>query len=202
MLIYGAGGHAKVVLDCIRGMGKDVSVFFDDSNELTELKGIPVVSPYSPDVKYREELVIAVGDNLLRKQIAEKVKHRFGEAIHSSARLSHYSFLDEGTVVMPNVIVNADAVVGKHCILNSASVVEHDCIVEDFVHIAPTAVLGGGVKVGEGTLIGIGAMLLPFVTVGKWCIVGAGAVVTADVPDFSVVAGVPAYPINRTGAQV
>jgi len=199
MLIYGAGGHAKVVLDCIRGMGKNVSLIFDDSSGVKELKGIPVVN-YDPDLSEREELVIAIGDNAERKQIAEKVTHRFGEAIHSSAKLSHYSFLDEGTVVMPNVIVNADAVVGKHCVLNSACVIEHDCVVEDFVHIAPNAVLGGGVKVGEGSLIGLGAMVLPFVSIGKWCIVGAGAVVTTDVPDFTVVAGVPAYPLNRMGA--
>ena len=202
MILYGAGGHAKVVLDCIRSMGKDVNLVFDDNHAITEFKGIPVVSPYNPDVRSREELIIAIGDNLIRKQAAERIKHRLGEAIHGSAKVSHHSHLGEGTVVMPSVIVNSDAVIGKHCILNSACIVEHDCVVEDYVHIAPRAVLGGRAKVGEGTLVGIGAIVLPCVTVGRWCIVGAGAVVTQNVPDYSVIAGVPASIIKSIGAQV
>lgn len=201
MVLYGAGGHAKVVLDCIRSMGKDVNLVFDDSDEKKDLKGIPIVH-YNRELRSREDLIIAIGDNMKRKLVAERISHRPGEAIHGSAKISHHAHLGEGTVVMPSVIVNADAVTGIHCILNSACIVEHDCVLEDYVHIAPKAALGGEVKIGEGTLVGIGAIVLPQVSVGKWCIVGAGAVVTRDVPDYSIVAGVPAHIIKNNSRNV
>ncbi len=191
-----------MVLDCIRSMGKDVTLVFDDSDAHKDLKGIPVVCPYNREIRSREDIIIAIGDNRNRKQVAERINHKPGEAVHGSAKVSHHAFLGEGTVVMPSVIVNADAVTGKHCILNSACIIEHDCVLEDYVHIGPKSALGGEVKIGEGTLIGMGAIILPQVTVGRWCIVGAGAVVTRDVPDYSVVMGVPARFTRNTGINL
>ena len=52
------------------------------------------------------------------------------------------------------------------------------------------------IEVGDDTWIGTGAILLPGVRLGKLCVVGAGAVVTKDVADYSVVAGVPARVIG------
>src|SRR4051794_9369095 len=48
------------------------------------------------------------------------------------------------------------------------------------------------VVVGEGTWLGINVVVLPGVTIGKGCIVGANSVVTKDLPDYSVAAGAPA----------
>ena len=93
---------------------------------------------------------------------------------------------------MPGAIVNAQAKIGKHCILNTNSSVDHECVIGDFVHIAPGAVLAGNVEVGEGSLIGMGAVVLPHVKIGSWCKIGAGAVVIEDVPDGKTVIGVPA----------
>ena len=50
--------------------------------------------------------------------------------------------------------------------------------------------------VGSGTWIGARVTLLPGVKIGKWCVIGAGAVVTRDVPDYAVAAGVPARVIR------
>jgi acetyltransferase EpsM len=93
---------------------------------------------------------------------------------------------------MPGAIVNAKSNIGKHCILNTNSSVDHECVLGDFVHIAPAATLAGNVEVGEGSLIGMGAVVLPYVKIGKWCKIGAGAVVVKDVPDGKTVIGVPA----------
>ena len=71
-------------------------------------------------------------------------------------------------------------------IINSGAIIEHDCIIEDFVHISPNAAIAGGVKIGEGTHIGIGACVIPGITIGKWATIGAGTVIINDVPDKQI----------------
>jgi acetyltransferase EpsM len=93
---------------------------------------------------------------------------------------------------MAGVCINTNATIGKHCIINTSSTIDHDCKIEDFVHVAPSSSLAGGVEVGEGSFIGLGAFIIQGIKIGKWCVIGAGSVVIRDVPDFSVVAGVPA----------
>jgi sugar O-acyltransferase (sialic acid O-acetyltransferase NeuD family) len=93
---------------------------------------------------------------------------------------------------MQGAIIQADAVVGKHCIVNTGASVDHECVLEDFVHISPHATLCGNVSVGEGAWIGAGATIIPGVKIGAWAVVGAGAVVVRDVEPHTVVAGVPA----------
>lgn len=190
MLLFGAGGHAKVVRDCIKASGGEVRLIFDDNASISNLDETPVVK-YSAATEAQELLIIAIGDNKIRKIIAEKVTHKFGKSIHPSAIISDYSSIDEGTMIMQVAVVNASTKVGKHCIVNTASVVEHDCVIEDFVHIASNTTVSGGVKIGEGTLVGAGATIVPYIKIGKWCVIGAGSVVTEDIPDYSLVVGVP-----------
>ena len=52
------------------------------------------------------------------------------------------------------------------------------------------------VIIKEASWVGIGAIILPGVTIGKYCLIGAGAVVTKDVPDFTVAMGIPAKPVR------
>jgi acetyltransferase EpsM len=81
--------------------------------------------------------------------------------------------------------------IGKHCIINTNSSVDHDCIIEDFVHLSPNVALAGAVLVGEGTHIGIGACIIQGIKIGKWCTIGAGSVIIRDIPDGSTVVGNP-----------
>lgn len=92
---------------------------------------------------------------------------------------------------MANVSINPSASIGNHCIINTGSIVEHDCVLSDFVHISPKAALAGNVFVGEGTQIGIGAAVIQGIKIGKWVTVGAGAVIIKDIPDYAVVVGNP-----------
>ncbi|MCG8386779.1 MAG: acetyltransferase, partial [Cytophagales bacterium] len=94
--------------------------------------------------------------------------------------------------IMPGTVVNAGTVIGEHAIINTSASVDHDCVIEDFVHIAPNSTLCGNVQVGEGTLFGAGAVAIPGVKIGKNCTVGAGAVVVNDVPAGATVVGNPA----------
>jgi acetyltransferase-like isoleucine patch superfamily enzyme len=58
--------------------------------------------------------------------------------------------------------------------------------------------VSGPINIKDGAWIGAGAIILANVTVGRKSIVGAGAVVTNDVPDFAIVAGNPARVIGKT----
>jgi len=58
--------------------------------------------------------------------------------------------------------------------------------------LAPSCALGGNVTLGCGVLVGANAVILPGVSIGDRAIIGAGAVVTKDVPANSTVKGVPA----------
>jgi len=89
------------------------------------------------------------------------------------------------------------AVIGKHCIINTAASVDHDCVIEDFVQISPHATLCGGVSVGEGSQVGAGAVVIPGIRIGRWSLVAAGAVVLRDVPDNVLVMGNPARVVKN-----
>ena len=97
---------------------------------------------------------------------------------------------------MAGVAIEADTLIGKHCIINTFSSINHECRIGDFVHISPNATLCGGVEVGEGSWIGAGAVVIQGIKIGKNCMIGAGAVVIRDVPDGTTVAGNPAKRIN------
>jgi sugar O-acyltransferase (sialic acid O-acetyltransferase NeuD family) len=93
---------------------------------------------------------------------------------------------------MAGVSINSGVNVGKHSIINTNSCIDHDCVLNDFVHVSPNAALAGSVTVGEGTHIGISACVIQGIKIGTWATIGAGAVVVDDVPDYAVVVGNPA----------
>ena len=84
---------------------------------------------------------------------------------------------------MQGAIIQSCANIGKHCIINTGASIDHDCQIEDFVHISPGSVLCGNVTIGEGSWIGAGSTIIPGVKIGKWSIIGAGSIVTKDIPD-------------------
>lgn len=191
MFLYGASGHAKVIIDSLKAMGVSVAGLFDDNLEVKSLLDYPVYGAFDAELFGDDSLIVSVGVNSIRKNIVDKlpVDISYGKAIHPSAIVSEYASVDMGTVVMQGAIIQASAVVGKHCIINTGASVDHDCNIADFVHISPHATLCGDVTVGEGSWIAAATTILPGVKIGKWCVIGAGSVVTKDIPDYSLAAG-------------
>ena len=185
MLLYGAGGHSKVIIDALRKNQQSPTGVFDD-HAVGTILSIPIVGEYTPTYQPNEHVIIAIGNNKIRAQLAVEIMHPFGSVFHPKAYLASDVTIDEGTVVLVNAVVNTSATIGKHVIINTAAVVEHDCKIGDYVHIAPHVALCGHVEVGEGTLIGVGASVIPGVKIGANSIIEAGSSVIEDLPNHSL----------------
>ena len=193
MILYGASGHAKVIIDILEANGQKIDFIVDDNPSLTELLCYEV----RRNTGEYDEAIISIGSCEIRKKVVESLKvNKYLTSVHPSSVVSPRATIDEGTVVMQGAIVQSSASIGKHCIVNTGASVDHDCEIGDFVHVAPHATVLGGVKVGEGSWIGAGAVVKQYITVGKNCMIGAGAVVLHDVPDGATVVGVPGKEIK------
>ncbi len=191
-ILYGASGHGKVIFEILEANGMTPDAVWDDAPK-PDFWNFPVGKPQFFHTKEEYKTIISIGNNAIRKKIAERIKDQslFISAVHPSAILSARSIIGIGTAVMAGVVVNADCKMGAHGILNTNCTVEHDCVLGDYVHISPDATLCGNVTVGDLTHIGAGVTVIPGITIGKNCIIGAGAVVIRDVPDNSMVVGNP-----------
>lgn len=198
MFLIGASGHAKVVIDCLSSQGIEVKGFFDRDPHVRSLKAVKVIGAH-PSSDTNDTYLVSIGDNQTRKKVVDSLPFaRFAKAIHASVIMSSDVQIQEGSVLMHGVIIQSSVQIGKHVIVNTNSSIDHDCMIEDFVHIAPKVALCGNVHVGEGTLIGVGASVIPNIKIGKWAIIGAGTAVYKDVPDYAVVVGNPGKIIRYT----
>ncbi|MFA5370479.1 MAG: acetyltransferase [Sideroxydans sp.] len=208
IILFGASGHAKVILDTLEKAGIKASGLFDDNPKLygQDIYGYRIMGGREAWLnKVSDGLcrtVVAIGNNRLRHEVACWVERQGGKlaeaVVHPSAQLARGVVLGNGTVVMAGTIVNSDVYVGKNVIINTGASIDHDCVVGDAVHIAPGAILCGGIIVGEQTLVGAGAIVLPNLRIGRKAVIGAGTVVVNDVPDGVTVLGVPARMHGKT----
>lgn len=190
-----------MVLEAWISSGGSVSKILDDNRSIRELSGFPVSADYNKSDFRDQRMIISIGSNILRKQLAERIPAKYTSVIHPSAQVSSSSRIGIGSVLMAGVVVNADAIIGNHVIANTGCVVEHDCVIGHFAHLSPNSTLCGSVRVGEGTHIGAGATIIQGITIGQWATIGAGSVIIEDVPDYAVVVGVPGKVIrtNKPG---
>ncbi|RMA58959.1 acetyltransferase [Ulvibacter antarcticus] len=191
--LYGAGGHAFAAVELIRSLGafKPVQIL-DDAPSVASILNVDVKNSQGVSIASIENICITIGNNLIRKTIASKLKANFPSFMHKSAVLYPSVTLGEGVMVHPNVTLDADVRVGDFCIINNNASIAHNVIVGSFSHVAIQTAIAGGVTIGEGAFIAAGSVVLPNIKIGKWATVGAGAVVTKDVPDHAVVFGSPA----------
>ena len=203
IIIFGAGGHAKVVVDIIEKQRKFNIVGFIGSNHEKNsiIMGYKVLGDESllKDIIFNYEIyggIIGIGDNSIRAKARDKVikvipNFKFVNCIHPKSILGKDATLGEGNVVMAGAIVNSATRIKNHCILNTNSSIDHDCLMLDFSSIAPNASVGGNVKIGDYSAIGIGANIFHSVNVGYNCIIGGGSLVCHDTNENSIYYGSP-----------
>lgn len=201
LLIVGAGGHGKVVADCAKAMGIWQHIAFVDQRypALTSAGPFPVIATADDAVLgLREDfpsIIVAIGDNRLRQRLSlayEAQGFALATLIHPRATVSEFAKVGKGTVIFAHAVVNIDANIGNCCIINTAAVVEHECEIANAVHLSPNVSLGGQVHVGEQSWLGIGCSVIHGLTIGPFCMVGAGAVVIRNVAEGHTVVGNPA----------
>ena len=193
--IYGAGGHGKVVWDAMQKSNLGCDGFIDD-RAISQWMGLPVLNPTAPEEKSMSSFHIAIGNNKIREAIADQINGvTFFSVFHPNSILSINGTIKHGTFLAAGSLVGPDASIGEHCIVNHYAIIDHDCVIGDFCHIAPHVSLGGGVKIGRGVLIGSGAIVLPGLEIGDYAVIGAGSVITKNVPSSAIFLGNPAKSI-------
>lgn len=212
IVIVGASGHAKVVIDIVEKQGRwRIAGLLDrDRPAGAEFFGHPVLGaeadlPGLVAAHGLAGLLVAIGDNWTRARVAGQLARlapglAFAAAAHPGAHLARGVEVGPGAVVMAGAVLNSDCRVGAHCIVNTGASLDHDSVLEDFASLAPGAAVGGGVRIGAYSAVSIGAAVAHGVRVGEHTVIGAGAVVLADVPAHSVAYGAPCRVIRSREA--
>lgn len=208
MLVAGAKGHAKEILELLHQKDElDGLCFFDDVSDdlgpvlFGKFPIINTLSDLNNYFKHHPEFVLGLGIPKLRKALADKLILQGGKMISiiaKTAYLGNYEVnLGDGLNIMHNVMLSSSVNIGTGSLINAFVSVHHDVTVGEYCEISPYAVLLGGCRIGSFTSVGANATILPDIRIGKNVVVGAGAVVTKNIPDNSIVIGVPARFLNH-----
>ena len=205
IVVIGAGGHARVVMDALLKLGGYEIVGLTDPRADLHGKQVDGVTVLGDDAVLPSLLqqgiraacmgIGGIGDNRPRANAFDHVRSlgfSFVNVVHPSAVVASTVRMGTGNTLAANSVLNAGAVVGADVIVNTGATVDHECVIGDHVHISPGATLSGGVTVGAMTHIGSGAVVMQGIRIGECALVAAGAVVVRNVAPGAKVAGVPA----------
>jgi sugar O-acyltransferase (sialic acid O-acetyltransferase NeuD family) len=210
VVILGAGGFARelywVFLEDNQEKTRwNVLGFVDDKPELqgAVISGLPVLGGFEwlrGKTGKNLELISSAGNPRTRKALAERgaaLGFGFSTVVHPSARMSKWVELGPGTVITAGCVLTTQVTVGAHALVNLNSTIGHDCVVGAYTNINPGCQVSGAVRFGQGVYFGTGAVIIQGKSVGEWSIVGAGAVVTSDIPSYVTAVGVPCRVIKE-----
>jgi sugar O-acyltransferase (sialic acid O-acetyltransferase NeuD family) len=198
--LIGYSGHAFVLADIAFLCGYNIIGYLEKQEKDYNPFSLKYLgSETALNSKYfnieNTSFIIGIGNYHIRRVITNSLQHiniPYSILQHPHAIIASSAIIKEGSVVMASVSINPLAKVGRHVICNTGCIIDHECIIGDYVHIAPGAVLTGNVEVGECTLIGANTVINPGIKIGSNAVIGAGSVVLSNIPDNAVAYGNPA----------
>ena len=206
ILVYGAGGFGKVVIDAIEKETKyEILGVLDDNTNIHGINyyGYLVIGGFDrlKGNDYKEcSLIVAIARPNVRENLYRQIEslgYDLTSIIHPSAQIAKDVSIGSGTIILANAVINTGAKIGTSVIVNTSAIIEHECIIGDFTHIAPGVNLAGAGVVGKGSFIGIGASVIEFIRIGENSTIGVGSVVVEDIPSNVTAVGVPARMVKR-----
>ena len=201
LILVGGGGHCKSVIDVAESAGYIIKGILDLPEKVGEkILGYPIIGTDEDISDFVHEVLflVTVGqikNASLRINLHHKIVNAGGKlatVIASTAHVSKYAKIGEGTVVMHQAMVNADAVIGKSCIINTFANIEHDVVIEDYCHISTGAIINGNCKIGRGTFFGSQSVMVNGLEIAEECIIGAGSTVRKELKQKGIYSGNPA----------
>ena len=197
IIIFGAGGHARVAAETAREAGYTVKAFVDPGQE-ADFDGIQTLKQDNdPLVAETGQGLVAIGSIPDRQKVVQNIlklmpDFKFISIVHPSAVIARGVTLGRGSLIVAGAVINTGAAIGDHAIINTRAGVDHDCRVGDYSHLGPGATLSGGVTVDRACLLGSGAIVLPGLTLEAESTLGAGAVLTSNLATGKTALGNPA----------
>lgn len=197
IIIFGSGGHAKVVFDILLKQGKFHPIAFCSLNKaLDNFLGVPHYHQDNFKALSCNKGIVAIGDNWIRFQVVDFILRQrpefyFISALHPTAQIALDVKVGNGTVVMANSVINSSASIGSHVIINTSSSIDHDCVLMDFSSVAPGVALGGNVELGKFSAISIGSCAVHNIKIGSNTVIGAGSVILNSIENSVIAYGCP-----------
>jgi sugar O-acyltransferase (sialic acid O-acetyltransferase NeuD family) len=211
LIFWGATGQAKVLRECMRTSGFALVALFDSNEQLkSPFEDVPLffgrvgfeawIQKQSSDQK--TTFLVAIGghrgkDRIVIQDYLEAYGLIPAIAKHPTAFVADTADIGTGSQILAHAAVCVETSIARACIINTGAIVDHECRIEEGVHIAPGARLAGCVEVERLAMIGTGAVILPRIRIGEGAVVGAGAVVTKNVEPYTVVVGNPARVLRK-----
>lgn len=200
MIIVGSNGFARELIQDV--YEDNIVAFFDDITEdlpkymfdrfkiFTNLKD---VKEFLTSNKNFYTLGLGVPKN--RYVVYKKMQQIGGiltSTVSKNANIGTFDvIIADGVNIMSGAVITSSIRIGKGSLINNNSTISHDAKIGEFVEICPNSNVSGNVTIGDFTFMGANATILPSITIGENVTIGAGCVVTKDIPDNSVVVGVP-----------
>lgn len=193
VIVIGAGGHARVLLDTlVRRNVNVIGLVTPDKTIGSECFGFNVLGDDSIVSLYESNEVLLVNgigslpDKTVRSNVADQMKkqgYKFASVIHPSAIIAKDVEIEDGVQIMANVVVQSGSTIGEDSIINTGVCIDHDCAIESNCHIAPGVTISGGVRIGKSSHLGTGTIVVQNISIGSKCVIAAGSVIYRDVVD-------------------